>query len=145
MADHYPYNLKLNQINQISSYQRDSVIEVNSNNLIIYNSKMKKVLVDKVGMSIDVIPTVYNLFSVEYDSRLFMGRDILSNSIGLAFFNNRSWVSDKGVYYSNLGKFISKDGEDIPDGYVNNINSLVGNRMNMSKLIIRDNYYKNIK
>ena len=106
---------------------------------------MKKVLVDKVGMSIDVIPTVYNLFGVEYDSRLFMGRDILSNSIGLAFFNNRSWVSDKGVYYSNLGKFISKDGEDIPDGYVNNINSLVGNRMNMSKLIIRDNYYKNIK
>lgn len=85
MADHYPYNLKLNQINQISSYQRDSVIEVNSNNLIIYNSKMKKVLVDKVGMSIDVIPTVYNLFGVEYDSRLFMGRDILSNSIGLAF------------------------------------------------------------
>ena len=42
----------------------DVMIEANSNNLIIYNSKMKSVVVDKVGMSIDVLPTVLNLFGM---------------------------------------------------------------------------------
>ena len=76
LADHFPYNLDINDINTLSTYKRDVLIEANSNNLIIYNSKMKNVVVDKVGMSIDALPTVLNLFGMEYDSRIIMGKDI---------------------------------------------------------------------
>ena len=92
-------------------------------------------------MSSDVLPTIYNLFGVEYDSRLFTGRDILSTSDGLAIMSNRSWVTDKGTYFANQTKFVPKDGMEIEDNYVSNINSIVKNRLNIGKLIIKNNYY----
>ena len=84
-------------------------------------------------MSIDVIPTVYNLFGLDYDSRLFMGKDIFSDSIGLAFFNNRSFVSDEGTYLATTNKF----SKEVSNDYINKINNIVANRKNISKLIIK--------
>ena len=143
LADHYPYNLSINDINKLSTYKRDSLIEVNSNNLIIYNSRMKSTKVDKVAMSIDVLPTVLNLFGVKYDSRLIMGKDILSPSEGIAIFKDKSWVTNKGTYKASSGKFTSK--EEVDDKYVSSINSIVNNRVAMSKLIVANNYYNKVK
>ena len=143
LADHYPYNLALSHINMLSSYERDSLIEANSNNLIIYNSRMKSVKVNKVGMSIDVIPTVYNLFGIDYDSRVIMGKDILSTSEGIAIFKDKSWTTNKGTYYAATGKFVAKC-DDVPEGYVDTINSVVSNRVAISRMIVENNYYKYI-
>ena len=143
LADHYPYNLPIDHINMLSSYQRDSLIEANSNNLIIYNAKMKTVKVDKVGMSIDVLPTVLNLFGIPYDSRVIMGKDILSTTEGIAIFKDKSWVTNRGTYHASTGKFDAKD-NDIPDGYVNNINNIVNNRVAISRMLVDSNYYKSV-
>ena len=142
MADHYPYKLSMNDVNSLSSYTRDNVVEVNHNNLILWNSKIADTLIDKPCMSSDVLPTIYNLFGISYDSRLFTGRDILSNSEGLAIMSNRSWVSDKGTYFANQTKFVPKDGMEVEDDYVSNINNIVKNRLNIGRLIIKDDYYK---
>jgi len=138
-ADHFPYNLSLSDINTLSSYKRDLIIEANSNNLIIYNSKMKSVKVDKVGMSIDVLPTVLNLFGMEYDSRIIMGKDILSTSPGIAIFKDKSWVTNKGTYYASSGKFV---GESVDEDYVTNINNIVNNRTAISRMIVSSDYYR---
>lgn len=143
LADHYPYGLPIDYINILSDYKRDSLIEANSNNLIIYNSKMKSEKIDKVGMSIDVIPTVYNLFGIEYDSRLIMGKDILSTSEGIAIFKDKSWITNKGIYYASSGKFEAKV-DDISDDYVDTINSIVSNRVAISRMIVENDYYKYI-
>ena len=143
MADHYPYDLSLNEINSLSDYKRDSMIEVNSNNLIIYNSTMEQTTVDKVGMSIDVLPTVYNLFGIDYDSRLIIGKDILSTCEGIAIFKDHSWVTNKGTYFASKGQFVPTV-DDYTDDYVENINNIVNNRVTISKLIMTSNYYKSI-
>jgi len=142
-ADHYPYRLSLNDINSLSTYKRDSVVEVNHNSLIIWNSKLETKIIDKVCMSIDVIPTIYNLFGIEFDSRLFVGQDIFSDSPGLAIFTNRSWVTDYGTYYANSSKFVPND-EVVSEDYIKKINNVVNNRMNISKMIITNNYYNYI-
>ena len=141
VADHFPYNLSIGNINTLSSYERDTLIEANSNNLIIYNSKMKSITIDKVGMSIDVLPTVLNLFGMEYDSRLIIGKDILSTSSGLAIFKDKSWVTDKGTYYASKGQFI---GENVDEDYVENINNIVNNRTAISRMIVANDYYRKI-
>jgi phosphoglycerol transferase MdoB-like AlkP superfamily enzyme len=141
LADHYPYNLDLKSVNSISSYQRDSVVEVNHNSLILWNSKINDTHIDKPCMSSDVLPTVLNLFGVDYDSRLMTGKDILSTSMGLAVFNNRSWVSDKGTYFANSKKFVPKETIENQDEYVKNMNTFVSNRLNIAKLIVKNNYY----
>ena len=89
-------------------------------------------------MSSDVLPTVYNLFGVKYDSRILTGRDILSDSFGIAIMRNRSWVTDKGTYYANTGKFV---GSEVDSDYIRNINNLVNNRLNIAKLIVETDYY----
>ena len=143
LADHYPYNLPIDYINMLSDYKRDTLIEANSNSLIIYNSKMKSVKVDKVGMSIDVIPTVYNLFGIDYDSRLIMGKDIRSTSEGIAIFKDKSWITNKGTYYASTSKFVPKV-DTVDEDYVATINSVVSNRLAISRMIVENNYYKYI-
>lgn len=141
LADHFPYNLSLDNINILSTYKRDYLIEANSNNLIIYNSKMKKVTVDKVGMSIDVLPTVLNLFGINYDSRIIMGKDILSTTPGIAIFKDKSWVTNNGTYYASTGRFEAK-ADDLEEDYVKNINTIVNNRVAISRMIVANDYYK---
>ena len=138
LADHYPYKLDLNSINSLSTYKRDNVVEVNHNALILWNNKMEDVHIDKPCMSSDVIPTVYNLFGVDYDSRLFTGTDILSTSDGLVVFSNRSWKTSLGTYFASGSKFVGKETEE---GYVSNINNIIKNRLSIAKLIIKSDYY----
>jgi len=142
LADHYPYALSLNDVNSISSYKRDNTVEVNHNNLILWNSAMENVEVNKVGMSVDVLPTVLNLFGIKYDSRLMTGRDLLSDSDGIAIMKNHSWVTDKGTYFASSGKFVPKEGAEVESNYVKKINSIVTNRLNIARLIVKDDYYK---
>lgn len=144
-GDHYPYTLTNDEVNQVSSYKRDDVVETNRSNLIIWNNAMtEKVVVDKVGSQIDVLPTILNLFGIEYDSRLIIGKDILSDYPGLAVFANRSWVSDKGTYFSKSKKFEPKEGAEVDDSYVKNMNVEVANRFTISGQIINNNVYKKI-
>ncbi len=138
MADHYPYKLSLSDMNSLSTYKRDNVVEVNHNALILWNNNQEDMHITKPCMSSDVLPTVYNLFGVNYDSRLFTGKDILSTSEGIAIFNNRSWVTSHGTYYASSSKFV---GDDIDNNYVKEMNSLVKNTLNIGKLIIKNNYY----
>ena len=45
---------------------------------------------------------------MEYDSRLMMGKDLLSNAEGIALFSDLSWITDQGSYYSKSKKFDAK-------------------------------------
>ena len=138
MADHYPYELDNNAISELSGSTDD--IGINHNNLIIWNNKLKNKEINKAAMSADVIPTVYNLFGIDYDSRLFAGRDILSDSLGVAVLTDRSWITDKGIYHAPTGVFDQK--EAVDENYVNNVNSIVNNRLNYSRLVFETDYYR---
>ena len=145
VGDHYPYTLTTTEINEISTYERDNIVEVNRSNFIIWNSEMNEAIsVDKVGSQIDVLPTLLNLFGIEFDSRLIVGKDILSDEPGLAIFSNRSWVSDYGTYRN--GKFTLKDGETLENQneYIKYINNLVASRFTLSNQIIKYNIYEYI-
>lgn len=144
VGDHYPYYLSMDEVNEISDTKKEAVIDVNKSNFILWNSKMDNVEVNKVGSQIDVLPTLYNLFGISYDSRLIIGKDILSTSPGLAIFGNRSWVSDKGKYYSQSRKFIASNNESVSKEYIENVNKIVNNRMSMSKNIMANDYYKKV-
>lgn len=140
-ADHYPYALSLEEMNELSDTNLDSQFEINRSNLIIWNNKMEKEEVNKVGMSIDVLPTIYNLFGIEYDSRLFVGTDLLSSSEGLVILSNRSWISDKGRYNSTTGEYIGIGNDE----YIKYINNTIQNKVVFSKYIMLNDGYKYIK
>ena len=140
VGDHYPYNLNLEQMNELSGRSLDEVIEVNRSSFILWNNKAEKVKVDKVASQIDVLPTLLNLFGIEYDSRLIIGNDILSEAPGLSIFANREWVTDYGRYVGR--NFTPNRGVKIPENYVDIMNTIVANKFSMSRLLMQRNYYK---
>ena len=104
----------------------------------------KKIEVNKVGSQIDVLPTLLNLFGIEYDSRLIVGKDILSDYEGIAIFSNRSWVTNKGTYYASGNRFVANNDAVIDDNYVAKINARVANSFTVSNSIIKYNIYNDI-
>lgn len=141
-ADHYPYGLKKEQIMEYVDYIDDEKFDIHKNNFLIWNNQMEKsIKVDKYACSLDILPTILNLFDLDYDSRLLMGRDILSNEEGLVIFNDRSWISSKGKYNATNEEFTPYV-SNISDDYVDNINTSIYNKFLMSKLILEKNYYK---
>ena len=139
-GDHYPYGLTLDELNELSDYEKDDTFEKHRMPLLIWNSGMQEpVKVEKIGCSLDIIPTVLNLFGVEYDSRLLMGTDLLADSESLVIFSNRSFITSKGRYSSLSKKF---DGVEVDDGYVDNISKIIYNKYQMSRLILENDYYR---
>lgn len=148
VGDHYPYELTIDEVNEINSnlfgYKKDATITVNKSNFILWNSDMDNIHIKKVGSQIDVMPTIFNAFGISYDSRMFIGNDILSTAPGLAMFGNRSWVTDMGMYFTASKKFVPNEGVEIDDNYIKSVNQMVNNKITMSKLIIENNYYSKV-
>lgn len=145
-ADHYPYGLTINEMKERATYINDEKFDIHKNNLIIWNSQIKTpIKIDKYASSLDILPTVLNLLGVEYDSRLLMGTDILSNSEGLVIFNDRSWITKYGKYDAIKGKFIEYINLEEKQKHIDEINEIVKNKFNASRLILETNYYKYIK
>ena len=140
--DHYPYGLTTKQMNEISTIDRNDKFEKFHTTLIMYNPNIEKTVVDKVISSLDILPTIYNLYGLTFDSRLLMGRDIFSNNEHIVILSDRSWITDKGKYNSVTKEFTSTTNEEIEEDYIDRINMIVNQRYGMSSLIIDNNYKK---
>ena len=72
-----------------------------------------------------------------------IGKDILSDSEGIAIFSDHSWVTDYGTYNYRTGTFTLKEGKELEnqEEYINNMNAYVNNAFSVSKMIIDTNYY----
>ncbi|MDD4324022.1 MAG: sulfatase-like hydrolase/transferase [Eubacteriales bacterium] len=146
-SDHYPYGLSDASFEEFAGEEVDHQFELYRSAGIIYVDGMEPVAINKPVANIDLMPTIYNLMGVPYDSRLLMGRDILSDSPGLVLFNDLSWISEYGRYTSSTGAFevhAPYDPESIPENYVASINELVHNRFYFSRMILDEDYYAQI-
>lgn len=144
-GDHYPYGLTLSEINELSTFERDDKFEKFRMPFLIWSGSMKgPIKVEKIGSSLDVLPTVLNLFGAEFDSRLLMGRDILSDSNPIVIFSDRSFITDKGRYNSLTEQFTPNEGVTVEEGYVDKINTIIYKKYQMSRLILENDYYRKI-
>lgn len=123
VGDHYPYGLGRgeawkngeNYINDlIKGDSRVSFLE-DKNDLILWSGcletekKEMACTIDTPVSSLDIVPTLSNLFGLPYDSRLLPGRDIFSEAEPLVFWNDLSWVTAEGRYDAKHGKYYPND------------------------------------
>ena len=138
--DHFPYGLSKKEYNDVYKYEEN--YQKHKSGLIIYNSKTKAKEINKYASNIDILPTLLNMFGVEYDSRYLIGNDIMSSSEGIVIFNDHSFLTDKGYYNEVTNTFSNKE---IDENYIKNKKEEVFNKYNASSLISKTNYYKYIK
>ena len=99
-ADHYPYGLEKNEIDDLAGHVVEENFELYKSSLIIYAKGMQPEVVSRPVSSLDIIPTISNLMGLEFDSRLLMGVDIFSTSPPRVIFENRSFITEIGRYNS---------------------------------------------
>ena len=88
------------------------------------------------------MPTLANLFGLEYDSRLLAGRDILSDAPGLVIFSNYSFITEQGKYDSTMDLFECWDGSAPDETYLDQALAEVQNRVAYSVAILDHDYYR---
>ena len=168
-ADHYPYGLENmtqdqkdengnplptnHYFSEFYGHEVDNHIEKYKNNLVIWNAAMTETYeIDKVACPMDILPTILNLFGIQFDSRLYMGRDILSDSPGFVVFGSDDkykFMTDTCIrYYDNsLGSVVVRNLTDEPvsKAYLDAMLQEAKNRYTASRYIIDNDYFSTIK
>lgn len=143
-ADHYPYGLEKEEIDELTGHEVENNFELYKSSFILWTKGRETVIVDKPCSSLDIIPTLSNLFGLEYDSRLLMGRDIFSTSDPLVVFSNRSFITDKAMYNSVTKEVINLTDNPIEEDYIKNINKEVSGKFVFSAEILDRDYYSHV-
>lgn len=144
-ADHYPYGLAKDKIDELAGHVVEENFELYRNHFILWSASMKEpIVIDKACSSLDITPTLSNLFALPFDSRLFMGQDILSDAAPLVMFSNRSFINDKVMYNSKTKEVTDLTGEELPKDYILTMNQIVKNKFLISQSILEEDYYSHI-
>ena len=123
-SSQYPYALEENEdwgntedyLSELYGYEADDVFKRDHSSLIIWSGCLegKDYKVTTPTSSLDILPTLSNLFGLEYDSRLFVGRDVFSDREPLVFWPDGSWKTDRYSYNAETRAYSSGDGSEIP-------------------------------
>ena len=157
-ADHYPYLLAetdtdyYNELRGVTDSERDTSRYRNA--LVLWCGGMEDaVTVTEPCSAVDIVPTLSNLFGLEYDSRLLSGRDILDGdydaadaygSIPLVILptaTGNSWATAAGVYEASTRTFTANPGVTVPEGYVSAIQNRISLQYNYAQLLVAYDYY----
>ena len=147
VSDHYPYGLSAggkDYLPELFGYVPQDLFQRDHNRLIIWCGileDMDPIVVDTPTFSLDILPTLSNLFGTEFDSRLMAGRDVFSDAPALVYNYNFDWKTEYGTYLSGNNTFtpVSPDLQ-IPEGYVESIKTIVRNRIHYSAAVLDVNY-----
>ncbi|MBR2043758.1 MAG: sulfatase-like hydrolase/transferase [Clostridia bacterium] len=154
-TDHFPYGLddggtfgNMPYLSELYGYNVNDYFKRDHNRLILWSGcleKMEPIVVDSPTFSLDILPTLSNLFGTEFDSRLMPGRDVFSDAPALVYNTNYDWKTDLGTYYSSKGKFVPvNDTVTIPEGYVESMKTVVRNKINYCSQAPASDYYRHI-
>ena len=153
-TDHFPYGLgndgegsSYKYISELYGYDiGDDTFKRDHNRLIIWSGCLEDkdpIVVDDPVFSIDILPTLLNLFGVEYDSRLLPGTDALSDSEHIVYSTSYYWKTNKGTYEG--GHFTPlTEGEEVSDNYVLETNKKVKDKLTYSKGVLSLDYYRHV-
>ncbi len=143
--DHYPYGLYDSEYRKLAGKSVDAAFGIYENAFICYNAGMEKPIeIDTPCCTVDIIPTLLNLFGYDYDSRLLAGVDVLDiRTFHVAMLYNKSFVTDKIKFNASKNKVTYLvDKSTVSDAYVQACISYVQNKFEMSLQIIENDYYK---
>ncbi len=140
VSDHFPYGLTSGNglsdngyLAELYGYPVEDCFDRDYSRLIIWSGCLEDrepILVTEPTSSLDILPTLSNLFGTDFDSRFMPGRDVFSGAEALVFNTSYSFKTNLGTYYSSTGTFFPvSEGYEIPEGYVNRIKSIIRNKL----------------
>ena len=144
--DHYPYGLTEAEYDELAGQTLDTTFEKYRNSFICYVPGLSEnIVVDEYCSTADILPTLLNLFGVDYDSRLLAGTDVLSSGIHAVVLSDKSFLTKTFRYDAGTETVIPAD-ENIPvsDELAEAYRLYVDSRFQLSGNILNSDYYAHV-
>lgn len=138
-SDHYLYTLDDKSI--LDKYKETDNNLINHTPFFIWSSDITPTDVNEVTMQTNILPTVLNLFGIDYNKNYYISKDALDDNYeGFAFFPDYSWY-DGHVYVendkvTNKGKISKKE--------LKSMNTKIGNIIRQNDLTLKYDYFKTL-
>lgn len=135
-GDHYAYGLQDKELLQLKSEEAGSSI-LEKTPAFIWWPGCEAAQIDKTCQTVDLAPTVMNLFGMEVPKNI-MGSDILDDSYsGYAIFPYTTWVTDD--CYVKFGEVQWNDG--MTEEEIQDMNAFVSRYYYINDAILEADYY----
>ena len=106
-ADHYLYTI--NDKTVLDKYKNTENNLINHTPFFIWSSDVKAKNINKTTMQTNILPTVLNLFGIDYNSNYYLAKDALGKDYeGIALFSDYSWYDGKDYVTSTQEKKTKK-------------------------------------
>lgn len=130
-ADHYNYYMLDDKLNcEIKGVENYNMLA--HTDFFIYSSDVEPCSVSKVTSSVDILPTLANLFGLDTDYRMYMGSDAFSEDGGYVFFTDGAWFD--GETY--------RAASSAGDEYQRSIDEDIALRRQVCQAILKNDYYR---
>ena len=136
-TDHYLYTLTDQTI--IQNYKKTTNNLINHTPFFIWNNNEDKKKVKDTTSQLNILPTLINLFGLEYHENYYIGKDALDpNYNGYVFFNDYSWY-DGNVYVD--GGLIT-NGKEMDEISLEDKNYFINYTIRKNDLTLKYDYLK---
>lgn len=136
-TDHYLYTL--NDMTILDRYKETDNNLINHTPFFIWSSNTKKKEIKEVTSQLNILPTVLNLFGIDYNSNYYIGTDALSNNYkGIVLFSDASWY-DGNVYVD--GDMVTNN-QHISSEDLERKNSYIDYIIKKNDLVLKYDYFK---
>ena len=141
--DHYPYGLTIDQFSELAGEEIDETFEKYRNSFICYIPGMEPTTIDTYCSTVDILPTILNLFGLPYDSRLLAGRDILSpQAYDMAVLSDQSFVTENYGFDAATGEVVVfTEGYEVDETDLLQRQTIIQNQFQASLDVLNQDYY----
>ena len=149
-GDHYPYGLANNILETALPYSIEERYENERVPFVIWSNDIEATTYTEYTSYVNLLPTVANLFNLDYDSRFSTGQDLFSNQYeSIIIFADGSWKNEYAFYNASNDNITYYTNKTYTIEEIIEINEKVNNKIKYSNLAIQHDYfnylYQNIK
>lgn len=144
-GDHYPYGINKDHLNQVLEYDANEDMNAEQVPFVIYNSTIEAKKFDQYTFYLNILPTVANLFDLDYDPRYYLGTDLFSkDALSLTVFADGSWKNEIAYYNAKKNKIKYYTDITYTTEELNAINQNITTKVNISSKVIKENYFEHL-
>ncbi|MEG0769283.1 MAG: LTA synthase family protein, partial [Ruthenibacterium sp.] len=142
--DHYPYGLTNDEISELAGHPVETEFELYKSCFILYNADTKGETVQKYCSSLDLLPTMLNLFDLPFDSRLLAGRDIFSDAPAFVPFVTQSFLTDRFRYNAPRNEATPLTAQPVTPEEIAACSERLTQMFALSRKMLETDYYRSL-
>lgn len=144
-GDHFPLKTEKQVfLDYGDPYQnRSQGFNMNILPMIIYNTEVKGSQISKVSSTFDLVPTIANLFDLDYDPRFYFGVDIFDTTQERVVpYASLSWNNELGAYSVASAKFFPFDENNtLTQEEITRISKIIKQNSDISYRLLKNDYF----